>query len=95
MRKVHDLNRAVQLRHVLLELRVITLGVAQKRYACPSSSIHTVGSMSSQLILVAVVMSLLMSAEPRASVNGPVGLSDIATPMALPWMVACSNGAYQ
>ena len=41
--------------------------------------------MSSQLILVySVVISLVISADPRASLKGPVGLSDTATPIAFP-----------
>jgi len=66
----------------------------QYRYACPSLSTKTAGSMSSHGMSVSLVMSLVTRALPRASTKGPVGLSDTATPIALPGLLAsCSTGA--
>jgi len=49
--------------------------------------------MSSQVMLVWVVMSLVIRAEPRASTKGPIGLSDTATPIEKPGMDLWSTGA--
>ena len=60
-------------------------GLPQYRYAWPSSSMNTVGSIS----------PLLTSGRPMASRNGPVGLSATATPMPI-WPVARTTiGTYQ
>ncbi len=64
-------------------------GLPQASQAVPSSSMRTVGSMSSQPYGPGVVSSVT-SAEPRASLKGPRGLSATATPMALPgWLLSC------
>ena len=61
------------------------LGLPQYRYACPSSSMKTVGSIS----------PLATSGRPMASRNGPVGLSLTATPMAIGPVDFAVTGTYQ
>ena len=60
-------------------------GLPQYRYACPSSSMKTVGSIS----------LLPTSGRPSASRNGPVGLSATPTPMTICPLERCRTGTYQ
>lgn len=60
-------------------------GFPQYRYAWPSSSMKTVGSIS----------LFSISGWPRASRKGPVGLSDTATPIAIRPVARAVTGTYQ
>ena len=68
-----------------LSLTYHRCGLPQYRYACPSSSTNTVGSIS----------PLPTSGCPSASLNGPVGLFDTATPMAIAPVARTVIGTYQ